>query len=190
MTDRQRVLIRAALGFILLAVITHTRADPDLWGHVRFGQDIVSEAAIPRLDQYAFTSDREWINHEWLAESAMYIAFAVGRGPGLVVLKMLVVLGMLALVWNGLSRQQVDTTMRDLLIAPTATRRTPSRLPVTSVSTAHSASTPPPTIQPPWKLTHAAKRRGMSSRRRAGPLQTRIQIRLANATTEKICGRT
>jgi hypothetical protein len=119
MTDRQRVLIRAALGFILLAVITHTRADPDLWGHVRFGQDIVSEAAIPRLDQYAFTSDREWINHEWLAESAMYIAFAVGRGPGLVVLKMLVVLGMLALVWNGLSRQQGDTTMRDLLIALT-----------------------------------------------------------------------
>ena len=119
MTDRHRVLIRAALGIVLLAVITHTRADPDLWGHVRFGQDIVSEATIPRLDQYAFTSDREWINHEWLAESAMYIAFAVGRGPGLVVLKMLVVLGMLALVWNGLSRQQVDTATRDLLIALT-----------------------------------------------------------------------
>jgi len=119
MTDRHRVLIRAALGFILLAVITHTRADPDLWGHVRFGRDIVSESTIPRLDQYAFTSDREWINHEWLAESAMYIAFAVGRGPGLVVLKMLVVLGMLALVWNGLSRQPVDTATRDLLIALT-----------------------------------------------------------------------
>jgi hypothetical protein len=119
MTDRHRVLIRAALGIVLLAVITHTRADPDLWGHVRFGQDIVSEATIPRLDQYAFTSDREWINHEWLAESAMYIAFAAGRGPGLVVLKMLVVLGMLALVWNGLSRQQVDTATRDLLIALT-----------------------------------------------------------------------
>jgi len=119
MTDRHRVLIRAALGIILLAVITHTRADPDLWGHVRFGQDIVSEATIPRLDQYAFTSDREWINHEWLAESAMYIGFAVGRGPGLVVLKILVVLGMLALVWNGLSRQQVDTATRDLLIALT-----------------------------------------------------------------------
>jgi hypothetical protein len=119
MRDRHRVLIRAALGIILLAVITHTRADPDLWGHVRFGQDIVSEATIPRLDQYAFTSDREWINHEWLAESAMYMAFAAGGGPGLVVLKMLVVLGTLALVWNGLSRQQVDTVTRDLLIALT-----------------------------------------------------------------------
>ncbi|HWV95498.1 MAG TPA: hypothetical protein VNZ24_14325 [Vicinamibacterales bacterium] len=119
MTDRHRVVIRAALGIVLLAVITHTRADPDLWGHVRFGRDIVSEATIPRLDQYAFTSDREWINHEWLAESTMYIAFGLGRGPGLVVLKMLVVLGMLALMWNGLSRQKVDSATRDLLIALT-----------------------------------------------------------------------
>ena len=117
MTDRQRVLIRAALGMVLLAVITHTRADPDLWGHVQFGRDIVSEASIPRLDPYAFTSDREWINHEWLAECAMYIAFAVGRGPGLVVLKVLVVFGMLGLVWNGLKRQQVEPATRDLLIA-------------------------------------------------------------------------
>jgi len=117
MTDRHRVLIRTALGIVLLAVITHTRADPDLWGHVRFGRDIVSDATIPRLDQYAFTSDREWINHEWLAESAMYVAYAVGRGPGLVVLKLLVALGMLALIWNGLKRQQVDAGARDLLIA-------------------------------------------------------------------------
>ena len=117
MTDRQRVLIRTALGIVLLAVITHTRADPDLWGHVRFGRDIVSDASIPRLDQYAFTSDREWINHEWLAECAMYLAYAVGRGPGLVVLKMLVALGMLALAWNGLKRQQVDPGARDLLLA-------------------------------------------------------------------------
>jgi hypothetical protein len=117
MTDRHRVLIRTALGIVLLAVITHTRADPDLWGHVRFGRDIVSDATIPRLDQYAFTSDREWINHEWLAECAMYVAYAVGRGPGLVVLKLLVALGMLALVRNGLKRQQVDAGARDLLIA-------------------------------------------------------------------------
>jgi hypothetical protein len=117
MTGRQRVLIRAALGVVLFAVITHTRADPDLWGHIRFGQDILFDHSIPRLDVYAFTSDREWINHEWLAEWVMAMAFAIGRGPGLVALKMLVVLAMLALVWNGLKRQQVDNATRDLLIA-------------------------------------------------------------------------
>ena len=42
-------------------------------GHVRFGRYIVSEATIPRLDQYALTSDCDWINHGWLAECAISI---------------------------------------------------------------------------------------------------------------------
>lgn len=112
-----RVLIRAALGIILLAVISHTRADPDLWGHVRFGQDIVSTHSIPQIDSYSFTADRAWINHEWLAECAMAIAYAVGGGPGLVALKVLVVFAALWLVWSGLKAQAVDVGSRDFLVA-------------------------------------------------------------------------
>jgi hypothetical protein len=119
MMPGHRVLIRTALAIVLLAVIGHTRADPDLWGHVLFGKDIVSGGRIPETDAYSFMSDREWINHEWLAECAMYIAFAIGGAPGLVMLKMLVVLAMLALVWSRLGRRQVDTASRDLLIALT-----------------------------------------------------------------------
>jgi hypothetical protein len=117
MMPGHRVLIRIALAIVLLAVISHTRADPDLWGHVLFGRDIVSTGSIPQTDSYSFTSDRLWINHEWLAECAMYIAYAIGAGPGLVVLKMLVVLATLALIWRRLGRQRVDTASRDLLIA-------------------------------------------------------------------------
>jgi hypothetical protein len=114
-----RAFIRAALAVILIAVVSHTRADPDLWGHVRFGGDIVSEGHLPEADSYSFTADRTWINHEWLAECVMYLAFAAGGGPGLAGLKVLVVLLMLALVWRALTRQQVDTGARDLLIALT-----------------------------------------------------------------------
>jgi hypothetical protein len=117
MTSRHRAVIRVALAFVLLAVISHTRADPDLWGHVRFGQDMLSTRSIPLTDAYAFTSDRPWINHEWLAECLMAIAYLAGRGPGLVVLKMLVVIGMLACVWSILRRQDVDAGSRDLLVA-------------------------------------------------------------------------
>ena len=60
-----------------------------------------------------------WINHEWLAECVMYLAFAIGGGTGLVVLKMLVVLATVGLVWSELRRQQVDSATRDLLIALT-----------------------------------------------------------------------
>ena len=75
--------------------------------------------ASRRPDPYSFTSDRMRINHEWLAECVMYLAFAIGGGTGLVVLKMLVVLATVGLVWSELRRQQVDSATRDLLIALT-----------------------------------------------------------------------
>ncbi|HEX7136905.1 MAG TPA: hypothetical protein VF219_03625, partial [Vicinamibacterales bacterium] len=67
-----RTLLRLALGAIVLAVLTHTRADPDLFGHVRFGQDVFATGAVHTADPYSFASDRAWVNHEWLAEAAMY----------------------------------------------------------------------------------------------------------------------
>ena len=109
-------LVRIALGVVLLAVISHTRADPDLWGHVLFGGDIVSGGHIPTMDPYSFMSDRMWINHEWLAECAMYLAFAAGGGAGLIALKVAAVLAMLSLMWLALKRQGVDVGSRDLLL--------------------------------------------------------------------------
>jgi hypothetical protein len=115
--SRQRALIRTALAVVLLAVISHTRSDPDLWGHVAFGRDIVSDGHIPTTDPYSFMSDRAWINHEWLAECAMYLAFAAGGGAGLVALKVSVVLAVLSLMWLELRRRQVEVGSRDLLLA-------------------------------------------------------------------------
>ncbi|HEY7186182.1 MAG TPA: hypothetical protein VH436_06520 [Vicinamibacterales bacterium] len=119
MTTRQQVVIQTALGLVLLAVISNTRADPDLWGHVLFGRDTVASGHLTIADPYSFTSDRSWVNHEWLAECAMFLAFALGGGPGLVIFKMIAVLAMVALVWSGLNRQGVDPGARNLLVALT-----------------------------------------------------------------------
>ena len=119
MTTRQQVVIQAALGLVLLAVISNTRADPDLWGHVLFGRDTVASGHLSTADTYSFTSDRSWINHEWLAECAMFLTFALGGGPGLVILKILAVLVAVGFVWSGLNRQQVDPSARNVLVALT-----------------------------------------------------------------------
>ena len=47
----QRLLVAALLA-VILAVVSHTRADPDLWGHIRFGHDTVAARAIERADPY------------------------------------------------------------------------------------------------------------------------------------------
>ena len=51
-------MLRVALWCVLLAAVTRTSADPDLWGNVRFGLDILRDGAVPLTDTYSFTTDR------------------------------------------------------------------------------------------------------------------------------------
>ena len=108
--------LRVALFALLLAIVTYTPADPDLWGHVAFGRDIVRDARIHTVDPYSFTSDKAWGNHEYLAEVAMYGAYALGGGSGLIGLKLVLVLGALWLVFRALSVTAVHGFRLDLLM--------------------------------------------------------------------------
>lgn len=115
MVRNGRRLIRAALLAVVVAVFSHSRADPDLWGHVRFGQDTVAARAVQTVDRYSFASDRPWINHEWLAEALMYLAYAAAAGPGLILLKVSVLLLML---WAAASPwpKELPPKYRDLMV--------------------------------------------------------------------------
>lgn len=115
---RPDTILRAALWLILLAVVASTKTDPDLWGHVRFGMDMIRDATIHHADAYSFTSDREWVNHEWAAEILSGAAFMAGGNAGLIALKLAIVLGMLLLLNAALRRDAVvEPRHRDLLIA-------------------------------------------------------------------------
>lgn len=83
----------------------------DLWGHVRFGGDIVAAGEIPSADPYSFTADRSWVNHEWLAEVLMYAAYASAGATGLTLLRLLLIgatlwMVALSLGWSGVSGRQ------------------------------------------------------------------------------------
>jgi hypothetical protein len=72
----------------LVCVLVRTVADPDLWGHVRFGLDILESGQISRVDPYSYlTSGMPWINHEWLSEVMYAWAYLRGGTPGIVLLK-------------------------------------------------------------------------------------------------------
>jgi len=90
-------------GILLLSVlymISGTTGDPDLWGHVRFGQDMVAHGAVRLPDTYSFTTDRTWINHEWLGEVLFARAFNFAGPAGLNLLRILAIAGVLGLVWR------------------------------------------------------------------------------------------
>jgi hypothetical protein len=66
----------------------HTMADPDLWGHLRFGLAHREEGRLARVDPYSYTAPgAEWTNHEWLTEWSFAAAYSAGGAAGLMVLR-------------------------------------------------------------------------------------------------------
>lgn len=62
-------------------------ADPDFWWHLRAGQYILENAAIPRTDPFTFTAQgKEWITHEWLSEVVIFGVYRIGGFPLLTLL--------------------------------------------------------------------------------------------------------
>ena len=82
---------------------TATRADADLWGHLRFGLDILRDHALTTLDPYSFTQDKPWVNHEWLSELLMGVAWRLGGSTGLIALKASILTAVVVIVWRGLA---------------------------------------------------------------------------------------
>jgi len=103
------LLVGVGLALIITVAAAGTPADADLWGHLRFGADIVHGRSIVQVDRYSFTSDRPWINHEWLAEVALFAAYRFGGSLGLVALKVGVIALVLAAVWFQLRRAGAPT---------------------------------------------------------------------------------
>ena len=75
---------------ICLAVFqfSENTADPDLWGHVLYGEHLLHTGHLDRTDPYSWSAPgHEWINHEILAEAAMALSFRALGGTGLLLLK-------------------------------------------------------------------------------------------------------
>jgi hypothetical protein len=103
-----RTLLRIAFWCVLLAAVSYTTADPDLWGHLRFGLDILRDGTVTQVDPYSFDADRPWINHEWAAETITASAFTIGGSPGLIVLKVSAVCLVLALLYVSLRARGIS----------------------------------------------------------------------------------
>ncbi len=116
MTIRQ--FLHALLLLSVAFMMFRTTGDPDLWGHVRFGQDMLTHGTILLPDTYSFTADRTWINHEWLAELLMAFAFDRLGSAGLNLLRIATIASVLVLVW--VASQRIAERRRVMLVAACA----------------------------------------------------------------------
>src|SRR5947207_3380648 len=114
------LLPRIVIWSVLLVTLSFTNADPDLWGHVRFGLDTLALGRIPTTDPYSFTSDKPWVNHEWASEVVMALAYRGGGAWGLSTLKFGLLLVTFALVVCELARRGVPQVPQDLFTSALA----------------------------------------------------------------------
>jgi len=100
------LLVYAGLGLLFLTATIGTPADADLWGHLTFGRDIITSGHVIQADRYSFTSDRPWVNHEWLSEVSFAEAYRLFGPAGLVGVKLIVIGALLALLWRHVRRMR------------------------------------------------------------------------------------
>ena len=65
----ERLLIFAAILMTGLATMTTNCADPDLWGHVQYGREVLYDGVLPRTATWTYAAEgAAWVNHENIAE--------------------------------------------------------------------------------------------------------------------------
>jgi hypothetical protein len=101
------LIVRIAAALFIACLILPSAPDVDVWGHTMFGGDIVKAGALPTRDHFSFTSDRPWINHEWLSEVLMYASYAGAGGIGLMALRLTLMALLFGLMWRTLRREGV-----------------------------------------------------------------------------------
>jgi hypothetical protein len=80
--------------------------DPDLWGHIRYGQDWIAAGELPRTATHTFTAiGHPWINHENLAELALAWSYETLGVTGMLAAKCALGMAIIAaMVWTATKR--------------------------------------------------------------------------------------
>ena len=77
-------------------------ADPDMWGHLARGREILRAGAIIRVDTLSYTvPGQPFYNHEWLADVVIAALFGLLGSGGLLLLKLTLGVVMLGAMLDG-----------------------------------------------------------------------------------------
>lgn len=64
-----RLLIVPAILLVGLAAVSSNVSDPDLWGHVQYGREVLRDGTLPRTATWTYAAEgAPWVNHENIAE--------------------------------------------------------------------------------------------------------------------------
>jgi hypothetical protein len=87
----------ALLLLVMANLLSWRFVDPDLWGHIQYGEDWIAEGELPRVASHTYSAvGHQWVNHENLSELVLAYTHRAFGGVGIMVAKLIA--GMLLLV--------------------------------------------------------------------------------------------
>lgn len=93
------------------------QADPDLWGHIQYGRDVLCNGEIAATTTYSYTADGyRWINHENFSEVAFAVLESLGGATALLIAKFMLGIGTLAIMFRVMERQNVGFFSRGAIL--------------------------------------------------------------------------
>ena len=96
---------------------TQTVADPDLWGHIKFGEIVWRAGTVAVSDPFSYlTAGRQWVNHEWLSEVVFYLVFTTAGAAGLIAMKAGLGVAMMSALYRHLCRQGLSALRAGFLV--------------------------------------------------------------------------
>lgn len=101
--------ILLALVMACAVALSPNTVDPDLWGHVQYGEDVLADGTLHRTATHTFTAEGyRWINHENLSELALALGYRWLGPQGMLVVKCLLGLGVVGLMLRAAARQKIS----------------------------------------------------------------------------------
>jgi hypothetical protein len=85
------ISLRISILSLCIFFFSDNKVDPDLWGHLKFGEEILRSRSIPFVDTYSYSAyGLRWTNHEWLSELIFYVIYLIFGSGGLIAFKVAV----------------------------------------------------------------------------------------------------
>jgi hypothetical protein len=120
-----RSLLRHAPLLVLALIILadfRQMTDPDLWGHLRFGQMMLSSGKVVSHDPFSYTAfGSSWRDHEYLTEIIMALVYNAGGVVGLKIWKLACIAATILFLVIGLAETSASCLIQFNTLAVTAT---------------------------------------------------------------------
>jgi hypothetical protein len=113
-------LLRYSPALILFSIAiadARQHSDPDLWGHVLWGRELLAHGSLPHNNPYSYSAPGfPWLRHEWLSEVVMAAMFDTFGPLGLKLLKFACTAGTICFVASAESETGAPVTWQAAIL--------------------------------------------------------------------------